>query len=762
MFRRIALLLSLLALPCAAAYAEDPKLADDEAADFTDAEQIKLAQKIAPGFVRVQYTLQTDQGEEPGATLATVSRLGSGDASPISGVSDPASLLRDERPLESAGILIGPKRVLTADVTLHPRFIRSIRVRFGEKTVDAKPVGYARDHTGTILELAEELPGAKPLEFDPKSEPPYFAAHYIEDDAQWTVTLEPFARALALVPGGRQFASLAAESLIVDTRGKAVAVSMTGQQPIDDSWKVSPADWPLVTTADHQKLLESATKTADASLLRVELNFRSPRQKAGGGEGLGRTHAGNGEDETATEVYAVGLLLDDSRVLVLADLAAHVTARLERVNVATADGLDHPATFVATLADYGALVVKLEKPLPGAAKLSTADVLAFRNTLLPGAEVRMAGPERIAYYDHTRITSYTRGWKQQLYPHTVSDTGSNFVFTPAGELLALPIARRQKVSVRQQGNTETALLTPMAQLAPVLAAVEKHADPANVPLTDEQEGRVAWMGVVLQPLDKELARANKVADVTHDGQIGALVTFVYPGSPAADAGIEAGAILLRLQVADQPKPIDVQVEADTGFPGGFPWDKLDQIPDEYFDRLPTPWPPLESAFTDTLTELGMGTKYEAEFIVDGKRVSKPFAVVQSPQHYDTAAKYKNKAMGLGVRDLTFEVRRYLQVEAADPGVIVGKIEPGEKAAVAGLRPFELITHVNDQPVHNVKEFEALVSKGTEFRFAIKRMNRGRQISIKLDAADEGAKPEPKEGDSVPRKKAKPADDTDTK
>ena len=152
----------------------------------------------------------------------------------------------------------------------------------------------------------------------------------------------------------------------------------------------------------------------------------------------------------------------------------------------------------------------------------------------------------------------------------------------------------------------------MAQLAPVLASLKENSDPNNVPLSEEQENRLAWVGVELQAMSQELARANNVSDLTKDGETGGLVTFVYPGSPAAKAGVEPGWILLRVDVDGQPKPIDVQVEADRFGGDPFPWDRLGDAPEAVFDRIPTPWPTVESTLVRTLTDLGFGKKYVAE------------------------------------------------------------------------------------------------------------------------------------------------------
>jgi serine protease Do len=251
-------------------------------------------------------------------------------------------------------------------------------------------------------------------------------------------------------------------------------------------------------------------------------------------------------------------------------------------------------------------------------------------------------------------------------------------------------------------------------------------------LSEEEENRLAWLGVELQALDAKLAQAQKIAHLTNNGESGALVTYVYPGSPAAAAGVEMGDILLRLHVPDQPKPVEVQIEEHHGYSfDDFPWDQLGEISAEYLSQLPKPWPSVNNSFIQTLTDLGFGKPFEAEFWHDGESLRKPFAVVEGPRHYDSAARFKSEAMGVSVRDLTYEVRRYFQKEADEPGVIVAKIEPGQKAAVAGLVPYEIITHVDGEPVADVKAFEKMVSGTGEVKLSVKRKLRGRVVKIQL-------------------------------
>jgi serine protease Do len=91
-------------------------------------------------------------------------------------------------------------------------------------------------------------------------------------------------------------------------------------------------------------------------------------------------------------------------------------------------------------------------------------------------------------------------------------------------------------------------------------------------------------------------------------------------------------------------------------------------------------------------------------------------------------------MGITVRNLTYELRRYFQKTEDQPGVIVSKLEPGGKASVAGIKPFEIVTHINGQPVKSVDDFKKLTSGPGELKMSINRMTKGRQVKITLPAA----------------------------
>ena len=278
--------------------------------------------------------------------------------------------------------------------------------------------------------------------------------------------------------------------------------------------------------------------------------------------------------------------------------------------------------------------------------------------------------------------------------------------------------------------------TTARQLAEAVRRLPETADPANVPVSEAEENRLAWLGVELQPLTRELARANQVSDQTRDGQTGGLITYIHPDSPAAKAGIKAGMVLLRLRTPTQPVPIEVQLEEDFARAQGFPWERLDDIRDQFFERIPTPWPPVETPVTRALTDLGFGARVTAEFFDEGQVLSREFEVVPGPTHYESAARFKSESLGITVRNLTYDVRRYIQRKADEPGVVVSRIEPGARASVAGVKPYELITHVQDQPVSTVADFERLVAaeKG-DLKLTLKRMAKGRIVTIRAVSSE---------------------------
>lgn len=688
--------------------------------------QAAVADAIAPSVVRVEYRLKQDRGEYPGWLGFQV-----GADSGVSGDSG-ESLIAEERPYEVPGYLIAPDLVLALDPEVPQRFIRSVSVRRGDEVAEATPVAWAQKDAGVFLKLAAPLAGGTPLTFAASApeDATLMAVSWAPGDGDWSLVVRDAATVLDLeAPDGARRTRIHREpnQLLVGADGAVHGAYLIGRCELDDSRAADPGAWERLDAAAMQAMLAQAKARADAAILHVSLLFRSPRATPGSQMMFER------EATIGTELEALGALLEDGTLLVLAELDPKATARLERIVVRDASGTEHEATFVASLRDWGAIVAKAPESLSGGLSLDGGDVVDLRDRLLPAAEVRMVGRTRLSDPKHVRLRHFRPAFRNIQFPVGVSDLESTFVFLPEGPLAAVPLAVREAPGESRRWSQVDTQLCGTALVARLLADLDASSDAQNVPLSEDDESRTAWLGVMLQPLDGEVARANGVAEFTRDGQFGGFVTYVYPGSPAAEAGIEPGAILLALRSPRRQKPIEIAVSPrDLGYRDVFPWDRLDELPEDWWDQLPGPWPPIEDTLAKTLTELGLGSTYTLEYFQDGQKASKELVVTQSPPHYGNAPKFESSALGATVRDLTLEVRQYLQLAPDADGVVVVKLEPGQRAGIAGLRPLEIITEVDGEPVKDAASFGAMIEGKKDLKLTVNRAGRERVLRVVLD------------------------------
>lgn len=705
-------------------HADDTKLSSKDIADV-------LAK--ASAIVKVEYSLKYDRGDEPsGAGWATrCPNCGN-----YHGESDAGKYVKEERPFVTTGYLVAPDKVVTRDYAIHPRFIESIHVRDGAKLIKVRQVDWVESEPAVVLVLETTVRNRKPLTFDSTLEGPYFSISAQDANGRFALTCKPVSTTVSYADDGERFQAIEPTGLIVNKAGTPVALCMRSEQPIGDDWTQFAAGKSVIAADDVARQLKRFESIVNQGLHRVHLSLRSPKKGAQSTSYYG-WDSDNGEE--ATEMNVPGVLIGNDRLLVLANLKRKVTARLKRVLVHPVGGKPVEATFVGSLEKYGCFIAKLESPLAGALTLDDSAIESSRHSLLLAAQVLIQGEQRVQYLDHARIASFDRRWSGKSFPSLAGEESNRYLFTLDGKLRAFAVHRRTPVSVESEWGGDEEVLLPSNLLAELLASIDQHFDKNNVPLSEEEENRLAWMGVELQSLDEELARTNKVSDLTKDGSIGGIVSFVYEGSPAEKAGIEMGDILIQLHIEGQPKPLEVNAGGSGyGFMSEFPWAQLGDLPEEYFDQIPSPWPSANNALNRSLTDAGFGKKYTADVFRDGSVNKMAFTIVEGPKHYDSAAKYNAKSIGLTVRDMTYELRRYFHISEGEPGVVISKIEPGSKASVAGLKPYELITHVGDTAVLNVEDFKTSIADRDELRMSVKRMTRGRIVTLRVPKGDADA------------------------
>jgi hypothetical protein len=725
-----------------------------------------IADKLAPSLVKVEIVAQYDKGEAPsadtdrwGAYYRSVAAYTAGESAVFTADNNWDQLIREERPSERGGYLVSPTRVYTFDPGLHPRFIKSITVRFGDESVSAKPAAFSKDRGGCFLELDHAFAKAQPLSFDATKESPYLTISYGKNNAMWMTRIGGMRAGLIVGADGRKIAGSPGLTLVTDKSGTPVALTGEADLPINGDWKGGPDKWSLVS-ADELDGINKRVETESArQIVRVRMNFRSPRNEGQGGnpyEYMSRYREGGDEgDITTTEWNGIGVVMDPKTLVVIANLKAKATARLEQIHAFSPDGKELAAKFDGTLKDWGGIVAKFEQPVP-APRLSSVPITAHEDKLLVCAEIAVRGETRTAYFTREHINSFNNGFQGKIFP-TVTSGGAgggrysrgegssyrHFLYTLNGELVCYPLDRREKVTVQQgpygyYGGGGDSTMVPVGLLAEVLSQGQSAYDTDNCPVSEADENRVAWLGAELQGMTPELARANNCIEQTNNGASGGIITYLYENSPATKAGLKIGDILLRLHIEGQPKPLEVTVE-DHGMGGMMDqfWQYLDRMPEEYMDRMPKPWGSVENSLTRALTEVGFGSKFTAEYLRDGKVESVPMTITQGPAHYDSAARFKSEEMGATVRDITYEVRRYFQMKPDETGVIVSKIERGSRASVAGLKPMETIRSINDKPITSVKDFENAIKAGGEFKLSVKRMTQGRTLKVKCEPAGTG-------------------------
>jgi len=218
---------------------------------------------------------------------------------------------------------------------------------------------------------------------------------------------------------------------------------------------------------------------------------------------------------------------------------------------------------------------------------------------------------------------------------------------------------------------------------------------SNVVNQLREHGKVVrgWLGVMIQQVTPDLAKSFGL-----DRPIGALVAEVSPGSPAAEAGIKQG---------------DVVVEVD-----GKTVEQMSMLPTMVAETKP-------------------GTKVTLGVIRDGKRLEIPITIGELKEEGEQVQGSREgepgHELGLTVQGLTPELAESLQLGPDQRGVVVTDVRPGSIADQVGLSRGDLILEINRQPVTSMGAYnEAMqqLKKGQSILMLVMRDNHTRFVVIK--------------------------------
>ena len=178
-----------------------------------------------------------------------------------------------------------------------------------------------------------------------------------------------------------------------------------------------------------------------------------------------------------------------------------------------------------------------------------------------------------------------------------------------------------------------------------------------------------WLGVLIQPVSEDVAEALKLPDV-----LGALVSDVVPGSPAADAGFQRGDVILTFdgQAVNENEELPLMV-ADT---------------------------PVGKAVEVEITRGGKAKKLTVT--IRELKDEEPEAKLEPQEDAPTT-------LGLSVQELTPDIARGFGIDETS-GVIATSVDPDSPAGEAGLRRGDVILEVAGKEVNSPNDFRDAVKK----------------------------------------------------
>nr|WP_026145524.1 DegQ family serine endoprotease [Pseudomonas fuscovaginae] len=203
-----------------------------------------------------------------------------------------------------------------------------------------------------------------------------------------------------------------------------------------------------------------------------------------------------------------------------------------------------------------------------------------------------------------------------------------------------------------------------------------------------------WLGVVIQEVNKDLAESFGL-----DKPAGALVAQVQDDGPAAKGGLQVGDVILSMN--GQP----IEMSADL--------------------------PHLVGA-------LKAGEKAKLEVVREGQRKTIELTVGAIPDEgkemdsgRSAGAERSSNRLGVSVADLSDEQKK--ANDLVKGGVVIKEVQDGP-AALIGLQPGDVITHLNNQAITDAKQFTEIAKalpKNRSVSMRVLRQGRASFITFKL-------------------------------
>ncbi|MBI3705806.1 MAG: Do family serine endopeptidase [Rhizobiales bacterium] len=373
----------------------------------------------------------------------------------------------------------------------------------------------------------------------------------------------------------------------------------------------------------------------------------------------------NGHPQMPRRVSSLGsgFIIDASGLVVTNN---HVISEADEVSVILNDGTTLKAEVLGrdTKTDLALLRVKSDKPLK-AVKWGDSDKLRLGEWVIAiGNPFNMGGTVTAGIVSARNRDINSGPYDNYIQTDAAINRGNSGgpLFNLNGEVIGV----------------NTAIISPTGGSIGIGFAVPSKSALAVIDqLREYKEVRRGWLGVRIQQVDDQIADSLNIKPAR-----GALIAGIDDKGPAKPAGIEPGDVVVKFDGKDIKEMRDLpKIVAET---------------------------PVGKDVEVVIIRKGVEEKKTVKL---GRLDDAPKQVSLTPKKDTPEEKpVVKKALGLDLANLTDELRKKHKIKDKVKGVLIAGVEANSPAAEKGLRTGMVIAEVQQQPVTNATEMQALIDK----------------------------------------------------